>query len=264
MIAIKYVVSDVHGYYKKLYRKLQEKGFFNSNDNQLILCGDAFDRGSQAKEMQTFLHELLMENRLIYIRGNHEDLMQEMIDEIKDGGVFEIASGMSHHYQNGTWNTALQIAGISDVVAINNPNVLIAELEESVLFKQLLPACVDYYETDKYIFTHGFIPVIEYGYGAYGKFFYNPDWRNASKEEWSNARWLNGMQMVCQKKIYEAGKTIVVGHFHTSWGHYKLRRKGKEWGKEAIFAPFYDKEKRLIALDACTAESGKVNCIVLE
>jgi hypothetical protein len=61
--------------------------------------------------------------------------------------------------------------------------------------------------------------------------------------------------------ITEPGKTIVCGHFHCSWGHAKEGR-GAEWGEGAVFDPY--RSEGIIALDACTSYSGKVNCIVIE
>ena len=59
------------------------------------------------------------------------------------------------------------------------------------------------------------------------------------------------------------GKTIICGHYHTSWGHAYLHDDGFEWGKDvAKFEPFID--DGIIAIDACTAYTGKVNCIVIE
>jgi hypothetical protein len=57
-------------------------------------------------------------------------------------------------------------------------------------------------------------------------------------------------------------KTIVCGHWHASYGHVKFEHKGSEFGPDADFSPYYG--DRIIAMDACTAESGKVNVLVLE
>ena len=62
--------------------------------------------------------------------------------------------------------------------------------------------------------------------------------------------------------VIEDGKTIVCGHWHASYGHSKIHRKCTEFGPDAIFAPFND--KGIMALDACTAHSGFVNCVVIE
>jgi hypothetical protein len=69
------------------------------------------------------------------------------------------------------------------------------------------------------------------------------------------------MAVAYKHKIVEPNKTIVVGHYHTSFGHYYFEGKGSEWGKNADFSPF--RAEGLLAIDACTAHTGKVNCIVL-
>ena len=64
-------------------------------------------------------------------------------------------------------------------------------------------------------------------------------------------------------------KTIVCGHWHTSWGHSRLHNLGVEFKnkyndseKEEHFEPFID--KGIIALDQCVVYSGIMNCVVLE
>ena len=57
-------------------------------------------------------------------------------------------------------------------------------------------------------------------------------------------------------------KTIVCGHWHTSYGHSKYEHKGTEFGEDADFSPYYG--PGIIAIDACTAFSGKSNCLVIE
>ena len=62
--------------------------------------------------------------------------------------------------------------------------------------------------------------------------------------------------------VMEKDKTIVCGHWHCSWGHCRLEGKCSEFGKDSDFSPFY--ADGIIAIDGCTAYSGRVNCIVLE
>ena len=57
-------------------------------------------------------------------------------------------------------------------------------------------------------------------------------------------------------------KTIVCGHWHASYGHAQYEQKGSEFGEDADFSAYYG--KGIIALDACTALSHKVNVIVIE
>ena len=58
-----------------------------------------------------------------------------------------------------------------------------------------------------------------------------------------------------------ADKTVVCGHRTASYGHFKYERKGSEFGEDADFSPYY--ADGIIAIDACTAVSGKMNCIVI-
>ena len=257
-----YIVSDIHSFYEPLIEVLEEKGFFKSDDNRLIVLGDALDRGPDTQRVIKFLMSLHNEGRLIYVKGNHEELLVDCLQAISRGEIYNIASGMSHHYSNGTFDSLLKIADMQAGVAIQFPDALVAKVMRSDFYRILLPACVDYYETKSYIFTHGYIPTVVKGNMPYDKCIYNPDWRNADAEDWRRARWLNGMAIACKHHITEPNKTIVVGHFHTSYGHYYYDKRGNEFGKNADFSPF--RAEGILAIDACTVYSGRVNCIIVE
>ena len=79
--------------------------------------------------------------------------------------------------------------------------------------------------------------------------------------QWRVARTRNGMELAVKHGVTEAGKTVVVGHWHTSYGH-ALDNKCTERGADAITTPYY--ADGIIALDANTYMHRKVNCIVLE
>ena len=113
----------------------------------------------------------------------------------------------------------------------------------------------DYYETANYVFVHGWVP------GFFNKLGYNyfSDWRESSPQEWNAARWFNGM--ACISATLE-DKTIVCGHWHASYGHSRIEERGSEFGPDADFSPYI--APGIMAIDACTAQSGFVNCIVLE
>ena len=244
-----YVTADVHGFYSILHNALEEAGFFaETEQHKLIVLGDLFDRGMEAPELQEFILTLMEEDRVILVKGNHEDLFEEMLTE--DAGL-----PYRHHVSNGTYMTALQLTGYEPTMArIHNYDFADAA-KETPYYKTIIPAMVDYYETEHYIFVHGWIPCV---YES-GEFSYITDWRKASKDEWESARWYNGMEatQVCMEE-----KTILCGHWHTSYGHAKFEQKGSELGPDADFSPYYG--SRIIALDACTALSGKVNVVVLE
>lgn len=62
--------------------------------------------------------------------------------------------------------------------------------------------------------------------------------------------------------IIEPGKTIVCGHWHCSFGHSRYENDGGEFDRNPNFTPYYG--NGIIALDACTPISHKINCIVIE
>ena len=62
--------------------------------------------------------------------------------------------------------------------------------------------------------------------------------------------------------VIEKNKTIICGHWHCSYGHANYENKGGEFDDDSDFTPYYS--DGIIAIDACTAVSGKVNCIVID
>ncbi len=256
-----YVVADPHGYYNYMIAALREKGYFeDEGPKKLIVCGDAFDRGKEAVEMQNFLADLVAKDEAILIRGNHDDLLEEFVTH----SAAYAARGLlaTHHFSNGTVQTCVQLSGMDIMQMEVEPETLKEKMHETRCFRELLPAMVDYYETKRYIFVHGWIPCDASGFGGTADTFrYRANWRNATKDEWREARWYNGM-LAASMGVIEPGKKIVCGHWHCSYGHSRLKHKGPEFGEGANFSPY--KADGIIALDACTATSNKVNCIVIK
>lgn len=246
-----FVFSDVHGFYSLLVKALDEAGYDNSNpEHWLISCGDNFDRGDGNSEMLDFLQN---SERIILIKGNHEDMLMEALNR----GFSE-----RHDIHNGTDKTILQLLNeLGEFDSVYD--------RVHLLFDKML----NYFETENYIFVHGWIAVSCYEdypcWARYRTYKYNPEWRNADERDWSEARWLNGMQLA-HEGIVEEPKTIVCGHFHTTWGKARYHRptgdlKGNgyyEFGDGADFSPYYD--KGIIAIDGCTVYSNRVNIIVVD
>lgn len=247
-----YVVADVHGFYTQFNHALKDKGYFEDDGpKKIIVCGDLMDRGKEAKELQSFVLEHITADDIILVRGNHEDLFEDLAT--KDGGML-----YSHHEHNGTWQTGIQLTGMNPNVAFEYSSLFAAQLKQTPFYTQIIPKMVPYYETEHYVFVHGWIPTAT----RKGEHKYSPNWRTMSAGKWKEARWTNGMKYACEYGITEPGKTIVCGHWHTSYGHSKIEGKGDEFGFAADFSPFY--AEGIIALDGCTAYSGIVNCIVVE
>lgn len=246
-----FVFSDVHGFYSLLMEALDKAGYDKNNpEHWLISCGDNFDRGDENAEMLDFL---LNSERIILIKGNHEEmLMEALLRGFSEG----------HDIHNGTDKTIWQLS--------NNYGEFDSAFEKvSPLYEKML----NYFETKNHIFVHGWIAVncIEehLHWSKYRTYKYNPDWRNASEEDWYESRWLNGMFMA-REGVIEENKTIVCGHFHTTWGKARYQRpKGDlngndyyEFGDGADFSPYYD--KGIVAIDGCTTYSKQLNVIIIE
>lgn len=47
-----YVTSDIHGFYTRFHEKLEQAGYFTDPEpHKLLILGDLFDRGREAREM---------------------------------------------------------------------------------------------------------------------------------------------------------------------------------------------------------------------
>lgn len=250
---IKYfVTSDIHGYYYQMRQALDEAGFDpNNKEHWLVICGDCFDRGPDS---ELLLHFLMSLERKIIVKGNHDILLDECCmrefpysHDISNGTVRTIQDigdmGMGYTFEECCQRTWNKLAG----------------------YRGLL---VNYFETQNYIFVHSWIPTnVEYHKGAskpwhqLGKTYeYREDWRNANDAEWEEAMWGNPFNMA-KLGLNQTGKTIVFGHWHCSTGWANAEGRS-EFDDDAKFEPYYG--DGFIAIDACTAYSGKCNVIVIE
>lgn len=235
-----YVCSDIHSFFSPFKDALKKAGFFDDAEpHKLLILGDIMDRGQEAVEMQNFVLEQMKQESTILVRGNHEDLFENLV--VRNYGQPEIMD-----LYNGTYNTLKQLKK-----CIADPN----DLTAIPFLKTIIPAMRNYYETEHYIFVHGYLP----GSNEESGYTIARNWRKASATAWRRARWVNG---IAASLTASPDKTIVCGHWHTSYGHTLIEGRGSEFEEDADFSPFYG--KNLIAIDACTAYSEKVNCIVLE
>ena len=146
-------------------------------------------------------------------------------------------------------------------------------MREAKMYNAYIRECVNYAESDRYVFVHGWIPchkVKKMSQYDADHFIYQPydNWRKADDATWRDARWVNGMYAWCCDVLDDQDKTIVCGHWHCSWGNCFLHNDGLEFPRYESqkplvnWKPFVD--DGIIAIDACTALSGIVNCVVLD
>lgn len=277
-----YLVSDVHSFYLPLIKALNKSGFdINNQDHILVVLGDVFDRGFETLQVYKFLTSL-SKDRLILIRGNHESLYLELLTK----GFPE-----SYDFTNGTVRTFCQIAGFDeqvldygywfakafaesragDINELNKYNTMPYEMWQQI--KEIVAmsdvtkwlksdAWINYFETNKYIMVHSWIPFkqVVRDYYHIECLGYRDDWRNATNTEWEDAMWVCPWSYAKQGHN-KTGKTIVCGHWHTSDFFNHLTRQHKTRTQNPIFN---SKKYKLIGLDACTALTNKINVLVLK
>lgn len=241
-----YVFSDVHGFYYELRQALDEAGFDENNPDHIAVgLGDYMDRGRQPSEVMGYLQSLPMK---LLVRGNHEQLLEECIDR---------SYPLSYDWSNGTAETILDLA----------PNAKTFDVACAVAYekiKDFIGSMVDYIELKNHILVHSWVPVINKDglpahYTKNRKFEFNPNWRNASRKDWEDARWGNPFDMA--ERGFLPDKTVVFGHWHASAGWTKAEGR-EEFGPDAKFDPYYG--DGFIAIDSCTAYTKKVNVLVIE
>jgi serine/threonine protein phosphatase 1 len=257
-----FVVADVHSFYDAMIKALEDKGFDKSNpEHHVIVCGDLFDRGPDAKKCYEFAVEMAGMGRFTYICGNHEDLLMQCLNDMV---IHKRVA--DHHIHNGTLDTIVQFTGR------NKYDLMMGMFNELEFWEEIKPLihfisdnAIDYAELDDHVFVHGWIPCEKKRVNIFtDKYVAVDDWRNGN---WDNARWINGIEAAHQGVILPK-KTIVCGHFHCSYGWSKVKMERKEFPSKSRddWAKSFEiyEDRGIVALDACTAFSGFVNCYVIE
>lgn len=248
-----FITSDIHSYYNELIEALKRQGFEKDNPNHILVCvGDLFDRGPGSLELYDYCK--VLGDRFIYIRGNHENLLYDLLKEIEGG-----FTPSYHHLTNGTIRTVEDLTGI--------PLYHWDELSDLVLDRMqpikewILGKTVNHFNIEDMILTHGWVPptLIQD----------ESSWDLPENQPvWDDAMWLNGTKE-WQKGLVIPGKTIVCGHWHTSYVRYHQKLIDREFppkgDREAIKKAFSTwVAPGIIALDSCVAYSGFLNVIVVE
>lgn len=265
-----FVCSDIHSFYDEWMDALDNAGFdINNPDHIIILLGDLLDRGDQPRECLRFICDLIDKHRAICIMGNHEDLMHTLL---------KFKWPIEYDYHNGTKKTVDDLVEDSSETLTFQDKCYTLSVDEQ--WCKYYTECKNhwYYETEHYIFTHSYLP-----YDSYDcKLLENWRDKNSARfyySKWSDeAIWANPFLMWERNgKTYIDGKTLVCGHWNTSWAHKEYHGYDKEYleqietmwmDSEGIIHPTccYDifEDEGIIGLDACTVVSKQVNILVLE
>lgn len=265
-----FVSSDIHGFFSIYMKALSEAGFDRENpEHKIIICGDLFDRGNEAVKLYKWIKTLPRDRRIL-IRGNHEYLFRELSHK-KYPDIWDNTNGTSKTFfqflEAGNYKLDPEECGPSFL-----SNHLHARIIKEIADWMFSEEWVNYFELDNLIFVHSFIPLKNMDrldtQCTFLGFKYDPNWRNQTDEKiWENAAW--GCPYIMYLEGYfnpeEAkGKTLVVGHWHSS-AFYRYLAPDSFNEEVAKTNPiFKDDKNKIIALDARTVATGRVNVMVIE
>ncbi len=231
-----FVVSDIHGHYTLLKEALANAGFDNKNENHLLICcGDYFDRGNENVEVLKFFERL---NHKVLLRGNHEDLLLELLNTGKI---------QPHNYINGTMATIENFFGKHCVNPIDDTIDFSGKTGTVTRICEFIKETIDYFETQNYVFVHGWIPIDSDTVQQRAEI---------SKELWGRSRWQKWTSNYFNEPPLE-DKTLVCGHVPT---FRAIKFDENRSPNDASI--FYG--NGLIAIDAGTYDMRQVNVLVLE
>ena len=229
-----FVVSDIHGHYTILREAPDRAGFDRNDPNHLLICcGDYFDRGTENMEVLRFFERL---PHKVLLRGNHEDMLLKLL---------QTGKLQPHHYINGTITTLRNIFGKYFADPVDDTIDFSGKTRITDRFCAFIEETVDYYETQNHVFVHGWLP-------EHGK---TPQERQkAGSEAWAKARWVRWDRCYDGQRPL-TDKTLICGHVPT----FLFNAQDPE---QELGGIFYG--NGIIAIDAGTADTKKINVLVLE
>ena len=251
--------SDIHGGYTPLVRALLSAGFDENNINhKLIVLGDIFDRLDENVEVYEYLKQLTDNNRAIVITGNHHKFLIDFLE----GSINPF-----NYLHNGLdttlgdfWHRTKPFESwclIDKQCNINTGSY--AEWAEACRndinreYPELLPwlkSLPRYFESEHYIGVHGAIDTTA------------PDWHEPHCSRYNLRGW-DALEFddgsFFGSEIKNTNKTVIIGHFGAS--HLREMYGIEDSGGYDILKR---EDGKVIAIDATTVISHKVNVLVIE
>lgn len=231
-----FVVSDIHGHFTLLKEALDKAGFDKENpEHLLVCCGDYFDRGSENVQVLKFFERL---KRKVLLRGNHEDLLIKLL---------ETGKVLPHNYINGTMRTLEDFFGKYFINPVDDTIDFSGKSRTVDRICDFIAETVDYFETEKYVFVHGWLP--ENAKTSESR-------KEADSAQWEMARWTRWTEKYIEGRPIP-DKILVCGHVPTFYADkFDVTRDKNDAGI------FYG--NGVIAIDAGTFDTKQINVLVLE
>ena len=258
-----FIFSDVHGFYDEMIKALKDAGYDENNPSHKLIClGDFTDRGSQSLKVYQYLYRITKENKAIVLAGNHTKFFIDFLE-----GSYSAFNYMYNGLRETIadfWHRTIPFESwclLDANCEANQENyvkwVNICRKDIMQEFPELLPwlkSLPRYFESEHYIGVHAAIDTKV------------PDWHfphcyRYNLVDWDALDFNDGSFF--GEDIVNTDKTIIIGHFGTSelrkMYNYPINRNLK-----GEFDILYRKDKRIIAIDATTVVSKKVNVLVIK
>lgn len=238
-----FVCSDIHGFYSEFKDSLKKSGYDKNNPNhKLIILGDFFDRGPEAKSVKEFI----LNEKAILIRGNHDDSLMRL---------YETGYIKGHDYKGGTFNTMEQLGETNS----NEINRVLTNfrLKNNDLIN-LYYKMPYYYIAKDILFVHSWTPNVD-------------DITEATRDEWHSAtltslnRKIESIKSGEEINLYPYTniKTIVFGH-HKADDIRGMENYGGNGVYTEAIKTLKTKNLTLYGVDGRVEETGKIPVLIME
>ena len=319
-----FVMSDIHGDYPAMMQGLKESGYNKKDPNhQIIVIGDYFGRATVGKGPYGIFKYLTSKthvNKPICIKGNHEEwfvkpmLERGYVSELDcwNGEDKTIYSFFEHipHINDKDFNmqpvydyltkhpVAVAFEDRFSVGIMDEEVAAINMFGQGKQLKKWLDEMPYYFETEHYVFTHGWLPyritetkkisnraedyaqdpieaqeLYRKAYVENSKMTYKYHEMDLhSDKQWHYWIWVKTPEEYeLHKRYYPNGwdKWIVVGHWHAfAFGPRAEFFQEQYWDKYDIhpeeFNYVVDEQHKVIFCDHCTVYGHKINVLVIE
>ena len=251
--------SDIHGGYTPLVRALLSAGFDENNINhKLIVLGDIFDRLDENVEVYEYLKQLTDNNRAIVTTGNHHKFLIDFLEgsinpfNYLHNGLNTTLADFWHRTQPfESWCLIDKQCDMTHGSYAEWAKICRDDINNE--YPELLPwlkSLPRFFESENYIGVHGAIDTKVDDW-------HKPHCYRYNLRDWDALEFDDGSFF--GSEIRNTDKTVVIGHFGTD----ELR---KTYGIDD--GGGYDilkrEDGRVIAIDATTVISHKVNVLVIE
>lgn len=220
-----YVMSDIHGCYKKMMNALEH---WNYEKEHLVIMGDLIDRGPNSLEVVRELMELSKHENVTVLKGNHEDMLLSWLLNTP----YELLEYYYNEHHNETFRSFMGRKRYMKSTRKQRALEIIRNFKNELNFMNQLPS---YLETESAIFVHAGINLEA------------DDWRLEETE----------MLWIREPFIYSSKtpeKRVFFGHTPTPFIH----------GDRENFNIWISNDKMKVGIDGAAAMGGQLNALKVD